>query len=439
MAGSLLSPFWGCNTPQEQAPSTKTVSPRTNWAGNLTYSTDNLHLPTSIEEAQEIVKKLDNVRALGSRHCFNSIADSTFHQISLEKVPQTPVIDEEAMTVTVGAATRYGEFCPMLHQRGFAIHNLASLPHISVAGACATATHGSGMSNGNLASAVQEIEFINAAGELVSYSREKEGDTFRGAVVHMGSLGLVTRVTLKIEPTFDMAQHVYMYLPFSQLEENFEAILGRGYSVSLFTDYQSDTINQVWIKQRVDEELVGEPEFYGAKLAERNVHPVLKEPAENCTDQMGVAGPWYERLPHFKMGFTPSSGKELQTEFFVPLPKALDAIRAMQQMGKQFTDMIMISEIRTIDADDLWMSPCNGQPCVTIHFTWEQDWDGLMAILPTIEQTLKPFEARPHWGKIFGIPHERLRELYPRMQDFRELMAKHDPEGKFHNGYIEKN
>jgi xylitol oxidase len=444
VTGSLLSPLIGCGEgPQEVAsstPSSTTEMKRTNWAGNLTYQAETLHEPAKVETLQQIVKNNSQMRALGTRHCFNDIADTPAGQVSVRQLPEILELDETAGTLRVGAGMSYGQICPWLHERGFAIHNLASLPHISVAGACATATHGSGIKNRNLAAAVIGMEFVDGNGNLQTLSREQDGDKFAGAVVHLGALGLITSMTLRVEPTFNMHQYVYQDLPVAELEQHFNAIMGAGYSVSLFTDYQTDQVNQVWIKSRVGEALrsVGEPEFYGAKLFDRKVHPILDHPAESCTDQMGMEGPWYERMPHFKMEFTPSSGKELQSEFFVPLPNAVAAYKAIQNFRRELEPILMISEVRTIAADDFWMSPCNGQDCVAFHFTMKQDWEYLRQLLPEIEGALRDLEARPHWGKIFTIPKPRLAELYPRLPDFQALMREYDPNGKFINSYMRK-
>lgn len=440
--GSMLPPLVGCDSGTSETNLAVAKSPnRTNWAGNLTYSTDVLYSPKSLEEVQEIIRKADKIRPLGSKHCFNTIADSKVAQISLKSFNEVISLDKENSTVTIGSGMRYGDIAPYLLENGFALHNLASLPHISVVGAAATATHGSGVNNGNLATSLSAIEFVNAEGEIVSLSREKDGDTFAGAVVNLGALGVVTKVTLDLVPAFEVRQDIYLELPFGQYEQNFEEILSAGYSVSLFTDYQTDNINQVWIKSLADQELAFDPssEFFGAKPADRDVHPIITLSAENCTRQMGEPGPWHERLPHFRMNFTPSSGKELQSEFFVSREFAIDAYKAISAFREEIGPLLMISEIRTAKADDLWMSTAYQRNAVIFHFTWEQDWENLQHLLPKIEQALEPFQARPHWGKIFTISPERLAELYPRMGDFRNLVNEYDPKGKFRNDFVSKN
>jgi len=154
---------------------------------------------------------------------------------------------------------------------------------------------------------------------------------------------------------------------------------------------------------------------------------------------MGVPGPWYERLPHFRMGFTPSAGKELQSEYFVPRRHAVEAILAMERLRDQISPHLLISEIRTIAADNLWMSPCYEQPSVTIHFTWKQDWPAVSKLLPVIEKELAIFEARPHWGKLFAMSPAELKSRYKRLPDFLQLSEKYDPHGKFRNAFLDRN
>jgi alditol oxidase len=357
-----------------------------NWAGNIEYSTNRVHTSTSLAQVQDYVKTQPKLKVLGTRHCFNNIADSKDRFLSLKPMDEVISLDPAKRTVTVAAGITYGQLCPYLHGKGFALHNLASLPQISVAGACSTATHGSGQKNGNLATAASGLEIVTADGTVVTLSRERDGETFNGVVVGLGALGVITKVSLDIQPSFMMRQYVYEDLPLGELKEHFDAIESSGYSVSLFTDWQKQRINELWIKSRIEErqEFHASPEFYGAKLATRNLHPIAALSAENCTEQMGVPGPWYERLPHFRMGFTPSAGKELQSEYFVPRLHAVEAILAVEKLHDQVSPSLLITEIRTIAADHLWMSPCYDQDCVTIHFTWKPDWPAVSKLLPVI-------------------------------------------------------
>jgi len=411
-----------------------------NWAGNLTYSTGNVFYPTSVEEVQQLVKKHSKLKALGTRHCFNNIADSRDNLLSTSKMNKVVSIDPKEGTVTVEAGIKYGELAPYLDAKGYALHNLASLPHISVGGSITTATHGSGIKNGNLASAVRGLELVIADGGIVHLSKAADHEKLNAAVVGLGAIGIITKVTLQIQPTYMVKQNVFTNLPIAQMRANFEKIMSAGYSVSLFYDWQTDLINEVWIKSRIGTDTGHSgPEFYGAKAATKNVHPIIALDAVNCTEQMGVPGPWYERLPHFKMGFTPSSGKELQSEYFVPLHHAVEAIEAVSHLGKQIGPHLLITEIRTIAADDLWMSPCHHQTSVTIHFTWKQETEAVLHLLPQIEKALSPFNARPHWGKVFTMEPKVLESRYEKLDDFKKLVAEYDPHGKFRNGFLERN
>jgi alditol oxidase len=412
-----------------------------NWAGNLEYSTDRLYAAKSLEDVRDYVKKTSRLKVLGTRHCFNNIADSTDGFLSLKSMDDVVALDPQAHTATVHAGITYGQLSPQLDAKGFALHNLASLPHISVAGACTTATHGSGEKNGNLATAVSALEMVTASKDVVTVSRQNDGETFRGAVVGLGAFGVITKVTLDVQPSFQMRQYVYENLPLVALRDHFDEIEASAYSVSLFTDWQNQRINEVWLKSRVEHGQASDApeEFFGAKRATKNLHPIAALSAENCTEQMGVPGPWYDRLPHFRMGFTPSAGKELQSEYFVPRPHAVEAILAVERLRDQITPHLLISEIRAIAADDLWLSPCYQQPCVTIHFTWKQDWPAVRSLMPVIEKELAPFNARPHWGKLFTTPPARLRALYTKMPEFIELTKKYDPQGKFRNEFLNRN
>jgi xylitol oxidase len=431
MASPVLGPLLSWAAPEKLK----------NWAGNFEYSTENLYFAKSLQQVCDFVKRQDRLKVLGTRHCFNRIADSTDQFISLKEMDQVVSLDTAARAVTVEGGATYGRLCPYLDSKGWALHNLASLPHISVAGAVTTATHGSGLKNGNLSTAVSALGIVNAAGDVVQLSRHKDGETFMGAVVGLGALGAITKVTLDVQPSFQMRQYVYEDLPLAAVKDHFDAIESAAYSVSLFTDWQKQRINEVWLKCRMDQSPAFDapPEFYGGKKAARNLHPIKELSAENCTEQMGVPGPWYERLPHFKMGFTPSAGKELQSEYFVPRRNAVEAILAVQRLGNQVGPHLMITEIRTIAADNFWMSPCYKQDSVTIHFTWKQDWPAVSKLLPIIEKELAPFHPRPHWGKLFSIPPAQLRSSYERLPEFIALARKFDPEGKFHNEFLETN
>lgn len=409
-----------------------------NWAGNYFYNAAQIHEPEHIEQIQELVRQSSKVKALGTRHSFNDIADSPGDLISLRHFNKIIDLDPERHTVTVEAGVRYGELCRWLDSKGFALHNLASLPHISVAGACATATHGSGDRNKNLSSTVTEIEVVTASGELTVLSRNN--DEFDGAIVNLGGLGIVTKLTLEISPSFQMQQDVYEALALADLEDHFDDVSSRGYSVSLFTDWKNATFTQVWVKQiaRENVSIKTDPELFGAKLATANLHPISSLSAENCTQQMGSCGPWYERLPHFRLEFTPSSGEELQSEYILPRQHALAAFHAIDGLRERIAPWLQVSEIRTIAADSLWMSPCYKRDCVAIHFTWKQDWEAVQRVLPMIEEQLAPFEARPHWGKLFTMPPAHLQSLYKKLPEFRQLLERYDPHGKFRNSFLDK-
>ena len=405
-----------------------------NWARNVSFSSARFHQPTTVTHVQDIIRHAHKVRPIGSRHSFNRIADCAEDMLSLEHLNRVLSLDRPKRTVTVEGGMVYGPLCVALQREGWALANLASLPHITVAGACATATHGSGDRNGNLASAVAALQFVAADGELHTLSRAHDGDRFCGAVVALGALGVVTQLTLDLVPAFDMRQDVYSQLPLANLNTHFDAISSSAYSVSLFWDWRSDTINQVWLKHRLADGGLSDPrpDFYGATRAH------IGGPADLAyAERMGCIGPWYERLPHFRMQDFPGDVDQLQAEYFVPRQHFCAALDALKSLSARIAPLLYITEIRTVAADDLWLSPCYQQDCVAIHFTWKNDWPSVSGLLTEIEARLAPYTARPHWGKLFNLPAQHLRALYPRLPDFQTLQRTYDPLGKFRNAFIE--
>lgn len=406
-----------------------------NWAQSHTFGAEFVQHPTDLEEVQKLVTAGGPVRALGTRHSFTDLADTAGRLISVDGLPLELVIDSAARTASFAPGIRYGDLATELQSRGWALHNLASLPHISVAGAVATGTHGSGDRNGTLSSAVAGIEFVDGRGELVQLTRGD--DDFDGAVVALGALGVATRITLDIEPTFDVRQDLYRDLPWDAALEHFDEISSSAYSVSLFPTWANDTIETVWLKSRMDEPAPPE-ELFGAPALDTPRHMIADQPASNTTQQGGVPGPWNERLAHFKLGFTPSNGDELQSEYLVPRAAVHDALERMRALASRITPLLHITEIRTMSQDRLWLSGAYDTDAVGIHFTWKKLPVEVGELLPDIEAALLPLGARPHWGKVFSAEIDSLEPLYPRLRDFRRLVEKYDPDGIFHNGFLER-
>ncbi|TWD82385.1 xylitol oxidase [Kribbella amoyensis] len=402
-----------------------------NWAGNITFSAGELAQPGTVAELQELVGAGEHVRVLGTGHSFNRIADTPGTLISVAALPKLIEIAPDRRSVRVAAGLRYGEITAELEANGLALHNLGSLPHISVAGACATGTHGSGDTNAPLAAAVVWTEFVGADGELVSLDRSHPD--FPGSVISLGALGVTTYLTLAVEPSYQIRQVVYDGLPVERLATDFDAVFASAYSVSAFTDWADPEV-MVWRKAK---EISVDPEWLGARLADGPRHPIKTMPADFATEQGGVPGPWNARLPHFRLEFTPSNGEELQSEYFVPRAEAGSAIEAMRALGNDLRELLQVSEVRTIAADDLWLSPSQGRDTVAFHFTWIQDEAAVRPVVEKIERALLPLGGRPHWGKVFAADAATLRDCYPLVPDFVALAAKYDPTGKFRNPYLD--
>lgn len=410
------------------------MSQQWNWAGNYAYQATKVRHPRSVAELQQRVAEAEKIRALGSRHSFNDLADSTGELISLRQLPRVIEVDHENSTVRVDGGITYGELAPVLEAKGVALANLASLPHISVAGACATATHGSGDRNQNLAAAVAGLEIVSSSGELIVAQR---GDAdFAALPVNLGALGVVSALTLDLEKSFQAATQVFVGLPWATLIERFDEITGSGYSLSIAPDWLADGTATIFVKQRVSAESPLLVEFFGATAA---TCPVPISPGADpiaCTEQLGLAGPWFERLPHFKLEFEPSTGAELQTEYLIAREFAPAALQALKVHAEALGRFAQSTEVRSVAADDLWLSSTYQSDRLAVHFTWFKDQPAVEALLPEIERTLAPYGARPHWGKLFAMSAPQLRELYPRLDDFADLVRKHDPEGKFDNAFL---
>jgi xylitol oxidase len=394
-----------------------------NWAGNLTYSTERVLAPRSIAEAQEMVARSDLFRALGTRHSFSRVADTSGVLVSTEHLNRVVEVGER--TVVVEAGIRYGDLGRALARQGLALSNYASLPHISVGGAIATATHGSGVLNQSLASSVAALDLVCVDGSLVHLSRTDPG--FDGAVVALGALGLVVRVTLDVVAEFELRQQVFDALAWPSVEANLHELLALGYSTSLFTRWRADGVDQVWVKSTVPIE-----SCFGATPADGPRHPIVGADPVHATEQLARPGPSAERLPHFQLGFTPSGGDELQSEYAIAREHAVDAVRALRALGPILTPLLLTSELRAVAADSLWLSPFHERDSVCIHFTWLPLASEVHAVLPKIEAALAPFEPRPHWGKLFV---QSPAPLYPRLPEFRALRVSLDPERRCANAF----
>jgi len=401
-----------------------------NWAGNVSYSTARILRPRSVGEAQELIAGAETIRPLGTRHSFSLVADAAGALLSTEQLDR--IVEVGATTVTVEAGIRYGELSGALHDHGLAVANLASLPHISVGGAVATGTHGSGVSNTSLAAAVSALDLVCADGSIRRLGR---GDAdFDGAVVGLGALGLVVRASLDVVPAFDLRQYVFEDLPWPAVDTHLDEILAGGYSVSLFTAWTERGVDQVWLK--TTEEQSAQDSYFGATPATQPRNPVPGARWENCTEQLGVPGPSGERLPHFRLGFTPSGGAELQSEYAVAREHGAAALRELRRLGPVISPLLLISEIRTIAADTLWLSPFYERDSIAFHFTWKPLATDVQAVLPRIEAALAPFAARPHWGKLFVASPQGLEAVYPKLPAFRQLREQLDSSDKFGNAFV---
>ncbi|MBC7279121.1 FAD-binding protein [Nocardioides sp.] len=404
-------------------------APGSTWARSYDYTARGLVRPRSVDDVRDLVLREPRLRALGSRHSFTDLADTSGVLVSLDGLEGSPAMAGD--TVRVPGGMRYGELTAWLQERGRAVPNLASLPHISVAGAVATGTHGSGVRNGSLATSVTALEIVDGRGDLVRL--EAGSPDFAGAVVGIGALGIVTHLELLTSATYQIAQTVHEGLTYADLREHLTDILGAAYSVSIFTrwaDEPDGTVGRVWAKS-----LSTAPEIPGTVLASEPRHVVPGLDPAPCTEQLGVPGPWHERLPHFRLDFQPSVGAELQSEYLVPLEHGQEALDAVRSLADRVRPLLQVSEIRAVAADDLWLSPAYGTDVLALHFTWNADPAGVRDLLPDLEQRL-PAGTRPHWGKLFATADPGAE--FPRWEEFKELVRRFDPNRRFWNAWLDR-
>ena len=401
------------------------------WAGTHEFGAPTFVDATSVEQVQHLVASARHVRALGTRHSFNDIADTVGTLVTVTGIDPAITIDESARTVTAGAGARFGVIAAALEHERWALHNMGSLPHISVAGAISTGTHGSGNRNGSLSTAVRALEFVGHDGEL-RIVRHGEPD-FEGSVVALGALGIVVRVTLAIEPTYLVRQDEYRGVEWDAVLAEFDSVTGAGHSVSLFTDWVSP-LGHIWVKRRMDDgRPPGAADILGVRATAREITP-----ADANLTEFGSVGPWSLRLPHFRLDSEPSVGEEIQTEYFVAVEHAPEALTAVRTLGPVMSDHLVGTEIRTVAADSLWLSPAYERDVVGIHFTWKDHRHEVAEILPRLESVLAEFAARPHWGKAHSMTAHRIAPLYPRMNDMHELIARTDPDAKFSSPHLDR-
>ena len=380
-----------------------------NWAGNLEYSATEVRRPTSVAGLAGTGGRLGRVKALGSRHSFNRVGDTDGVHVLMDALPQEIELITGG-TVRVSGGVSYGALCRTLDKSGFAIHNLASLPHISVAGAVQTGTHGSGVDNPSLAGAVERIELVRPSGEQVSLSRG-DGDEFLGSVVGLGALGIVTGLELAVRPSFTMRQRVLENVPWDLALADFPALVSSAYSVSLFTDYAGDAISQVWLKALDSQP--AQTKLFGATPATQPRHPLPGMSGENCTAQLDEPGQWLDRLPISATSSLPATARNYRASTSCPWSTDPAAIQAVRSIADTLAPLLFVSEIRTGAADEFWLSPFYRQQSVALHFTWKPLQADVEAVLPELEELLRPFGARPHWGKLLHAVHSRLGRSVP--------------------------
>ncbi|MGI9613109.1 MAG: FAD-binding protein [Acidimicrobiales bacterium] len=409
-----------------------------NWSLNIDFNAAAVHEPTTIDELQSIVARAPKAKALGSAHSFNTIADTGGDMISMAGLDRVIGVDREAKTVTVEGGISYGALGPLLHSEGSALRNLASQPQFTIAGACATATHGSGDGNRGLATQVVSVDLITGTGDLVTIDDDDED--FAAVAVGLGAFGAIARATLAVTETYDVAQELHLDLPLSNAIDHLDEIFASAYSVSYFTDFRSNTINQLWRKHHLepgDGRLPQTPDrYFGATRAAEKLAPSGAKDADRVTDQLLESGPWFERLPHGRFDVPLEPGSQLQSEYFVEREDGPAALAALAELGPVMSPVMVMGEVRTVAGDELWLSPYPTDS-LALHLSWTTDWAAVRPVLREVEAALAPFAPRPHWGKLYEMESSSIVERYPRFGDWAAAVERLDPAGVFRNPFLD--
>jgi alditol oxidase len=416
----------------ENRKGTRAPSVRTNWAGNVIFGAARLHRPDTVDDLRRMVTGSRRIRALGSGHSFSGIVDTDGDLVLMDGLPHVLRIDSTRSTVTASAGMSYTVLSRELNEAAFALANMASIPDLTIAGACATGTHGSGDHHRVLAASVVAMQLVVSDGTLVELRRDADGETFLGSVVALGALGIVTQLTLEVEPAYEMSQRVHLGVPLDEIHDHFDDVFSAGDSVSVFTDWCSGEAS-VWVKRRADRPA---SHWTAGRESPRGVHPIPGMSPDLCTDQLGAVGPWHERLTHFRPRPVPGAGNELQSEIFLPRRVAQQAVTTLSDMSNLLAPALLVSEMRTVRADDLWLSPAYGRDSVGFHFTWTGNASVVLPIVATIEERLLPLDPRPHWGKVSAMAPPTVISSYEHAPDFAHLMVEHDPTSKFRNDFV---
>ena len=406
-----------------------------NWAGTYEYAAHRIVEATSVDDVQRVLREPGRVRALGTRHSFTDLPDTTGTLVDVTGFAAEFELDEAAQTVTVPAGIRYGVLAVWLDDRGWALGNMGSLPHINVGGATATGTHGSGDANRVLSASVRALRYVGADAEAHEV-RRGEPD-FDALVVGLGAYGIVVSLTLDIVPAFRMRQDIYTGITWEAALADYDALTSAGYSVSVFSRWEEPSVGYVWLKTRLaaDDDSVPDTILDGVRATEGD-SPLGVE--DNITEIAGVPGPWMLRLPHFRLDAEPSFGDEIQSEYFVARADARAALEAVRTLGDSIRPHLIWTELRTAAADELWLSPAYRRDVVIIHFTWHNHPDDVAAAVARVEAALEPFDARPHWGKLHGFDRAAIERVHPRLADARAVFERLDPEGRFSNAHLER-
>lgn len=426
-----------------------------NWSGTVAWDDCEVLEPTTIGELQSIIAYSPKVRVIGSAHSFTPLVRSSGRVkptlLSLRHIPRTWSLDEKKKTVTVDAATTYSELCHALDKTGFALPNTSSLSHFQIAGAIATATHGSsGSRNGRLtrsglADTVVGLEIVGPDGTIRNVN--KGHPQFSSSVVSLGMVGVVTRVTLSLVDDYDVIQRVYGKWPptptgtLSAFLSSLPKTIAQFDSFSAFVKWNVDDFGLLIGRKQVPR---------GATDSASTTDPrLITGPIQGFLGQGDFAttgvGRWCDKMFLWKNNGSPFvSQPELQIAHFVPFRDVERALHATRKVVSTWGDEVLYCELRAVRGDEHLLSPYSADAPKPDSFSISHSLDARLGVekvrqrASELESVLRPYQVRPHWGKLTAMTASDLKEAYGlKLKRFQEVQQQVDPNRKFTNDYLE--
>ncbi len=413
-----------------------------NWSGAQTCIPADRVAPTSESALAELVAQTrHSIRPVGAAHSFSPLIPTDGTILSLNNLSGMICYDSKANTADFWAGTRLTDMGAPLHAAGQGLVNMPDIDYQTLAGAIGTSTHGTGQAFGSLSSYVKALRLVTASGDTIDCSADENADVFNAARASFGALGVLTRVTMQNRPRYKLVEKQWLQNVWEALED-IDNLVRSNRHFELMPLIHSDTTLAVTLNETDREDTPVVHEDSGAyvdllKLVDRYVrdYPDLRNVIMNA---VGSLISFDDRVGwSYRIFANTRTVRWNEMEYQVPAEAGPDCLREiLTTIKKERLNSWFPLEYRYVKGDDIWLSQFQGRDScsISVHQYYEQDYH---AYFDRIERIFWKYDGRPHWGKLHQLNHRQLRELYPHWQDFQEVRASLDPQGKFLNGHLE--